>query len=856
MSELPVKRVISEPGIKLEASGLPIDEVLSELKVALQVSKAVVLTAPPGSGKTTIVPLALLREEWLSGKILMLEPRRLAARAAAQRMAHILGQQVGETVGYRVRFDTCVCGETLIEVVTEGILTRQLQRDPELNGVSLIVFDEFHLRSIHSDLALALSSDVIAGLRDDLRLLVMSATLDTGAIASLLDAPVVTGKGRSYPVDIHYLERSAVGPIPQITTSGILRALKQQSGDILVFLPGTGEIKTTQRLLSEQVDSRIEICPLYGDLTKEAQDRAIQPSKKAKRRIVLSTSIAETSLTIEGISTVVDSGWSRLPQFDPNSGLTRLATLRVSRAGADQRAGRAGRLGPGVCYRLWTQSEQTKLPPYTPAEILGADLAPLALELANWGISDPTTLNWLDMPPKGAYAQAQELLVRLDALDQKGRITSTGQYMVGLSLHPRLAHMLGYAKQSGQLALAADLAALLSERDIMKRQRGDLPLPVDIEERLQQLEQWRQRDKVEYKREGVDVGACVQVDKAARQWIDPKPLQDREIALQTLTIGGLLGLAFPDRIAKRRGSGGYRLAGGRGARLPEADRLEDETFLVIPALDAGKKEGRAYLAAAIPLEEIRTTHAASIVHETTVAWIESTESVLAQEEEKLGAITLSSRRLTEVSPELQQRALLDGIRQMGLKVLPWSRESEQWLQRLRCLKHWQPEEKWPDVSESALLDGLDDWLVPWLEGMTRRDHLKRLDLKTILLAMLPWDKQQRMDELVPTHIQVPSGSRKRLDYSDEQAPVLAVKLQEMFGLADTPRICAGAIVVKVHLLSPAQRPIQITQDLRGFWERTYQEVKKELKGRYPKHYWPDDPLLAEATHKAKPRKSR
>jgi ATP-dependent helicase HrpB len=857
MSELPVKRVIIAPESKLEASGLPIDEVLLELKVALQASKAVVLSAPPGSGKTTIVPLALLSEQWLSGnKILMLEPRRLAARAAAQRMAYILGQRVGETVGYRVRFDTCVSDKTLIEVVTEGILTRQLQRDPELNGVSLIVFDEFHLRSIHADLALALCSDVIDGLRDDLRLLVMSATLDTGAIASLLNAPVVTGKGRSYPVDIRYLDRPTVGAIPQISTSGILRALKQQSGDILVFFPGTGEIKATVQLLRGQLDGGVEICPLYGDLTKQAQDRAIQPSKEGKRRIVLSTSIAETSLTIEGISTVVDSGWSRLPQFDPNSGLTRLATLRVSRAAADQRAGRAGRLGPGVCYRLWTQSEQANLSPYTSAEILGADLTPLALELANWGVTDPTTLNWLDMPPKGAYAQAQELLVRLNALDRKGRITSAGQHMVGLSLHPRLAHMLGYAEQSGQLALAADLAALLSERDILKRRAGDLPLPVDIDERLQWLQQWRQAGKARCKCEGVDVGACVLVDKAARQWTGHKQLEDREISLQPLSIGGLLGLAFPDRIAKRRGSGGYRLAGGRGARLPEADRLENETFLVIPALDAGKKEGRAFLATSIPLEEIRAIHATSIIRKTTVDWVEGAESVLAQEEESLGAITLSSRRLTDVSPELQQRALLDGIRQMGLKALPWSRESEQWLQRLRCLKRWQPKEKWPDVSESALLNGLDDWLAPWLEGMTRRGHLKRLDLKTILLAMLPWDKQQRMDEMAPTHIQVPSGLHKRLDYSDEQAPVLAVKLQEMFGLADTPRICAGAIVVKVHLLSPAQRPIQITQDLRGFWERTYQEVKKELKGRYPKHYWPDDPLLAEATHKAKPKKNR
>ncbi|MCU7914767.1 MAG: ATP-dependent helicase HrpB [Candidatus Thiodiazotropha sp. (ex Gloverina cf. vestifex)] len=840
---------------KLDACGLPIVEVLPELKAALQGSRSVVLSAPPGSGKTTIVPLALLDEQWVSGnKIIVLEPRRLAARAAAQRMAHIAGQQVGQTIGYRVRFDKRVSEETRIEVVTEGILTRQLQRDPELKGVSLIVFDEFHLRSIHSDLALALCTDVIAGLRDDLRLLVMSATLDIDAIASLIDAPVVTGEGRSYPVDIHYLGRPVEGFIPQIAASGILRALKQQQGDILAFLPGTGEIKATERLLNEPCGSRVEICPLYGDLTKEAQDRAIQPSKERKRRVVLATSIAETSLTIEGITTVVDSGWSRLPHFDPNSGLTRLETLRVSKASADQRAGRAGRLGPGVCYRLWTQSDQTKLAPHTPPEIIGADLAPLVLELANWGIKDPTDLNWLDAPPKGAYAQAQELLVRLDALDQKSLITSAGRRMVGLSLHPRLAHMLDYAEKSGQHALAADLAALLSERDILKRKRGDLPLPVDIDERLHLLQQWRKSRKELSKREGVDIGACLQVDKAARQWTRFKQQREREISLKPLSIGGLLGRAFPDRIAKRRGSGGFRLAAGRGASLPAGDRLESETFLVIPALDAGKKEGRVFLAASIPLEEIRSTHTKSITQKTSVTWVESTESVLAQEEEQLGAITLSSQRMTEISPEMQQCAMLDGIRRMGLKVLPWSRESKEWLQRIRCLKRWQPKEEWPDVSDLALLEGLDDWLAPWLEGMTRRDHLKRLDLKKILLTMLTWDKQRRMNELVPTHIQVPSGSFKRLDYSDEEAPVLAVKLQEMFGLVDTPRVCGGNKLIRVHLLSPSQRPIQITQDLRGFWERTYQEVKKELKGRYPKHYWPDDPWNAIASARVRPKK--
>lgn len=836
-----------------ESSDLPIVEVLPGLKAALHDSRAVVLSAPPGSGKTTVVPLELLGEQWLGhDRILMLEPRRLATRAAAQRMAYLLGEQVGQTVGYRVRFDNAVSEQTRIEVVTEGILTRRLQSDPELTGVSLVIFDEFHLRSIHADLALALCSDVIAGLRDDLRLLVMSATLDSEAIAKLLDAPVVTGEGRTYPVDIRYLDRPATGSIPQTTASAVLCVLANQSGDILAFLPGTGEIRATERLLAGQIDSSVEICPLYGDLTRAAQDRAIQPSKAGRRRVVLATAIAETSLTIEGITTVVDSGWSRLPAFQPNSGLTRLETRRVSKAAADQRAGRAGRLGPGVCYRLWTSSEQTRLAPHTPPEIMGADLASLALELANWGVSDPASLAWLDAPPAGAYAQARELLTKLDALDRKGRLTPPGKRMARLSLHPRLAHMLSYAENSDQLPLAADLAALLSERDILKRRRGDQPLPVDIEDRLELLQHWREDRKRITRREEVDAGACQQVDKAARQWARMKRQADGNQRSRPLSVGGLLSLAFPDRIARQRTSGGYLLAGGRGASLPQADRLEREEFLVIPALDAGQTTGRAFLAAAISRDEIAATQASSIEQQTTVDWDANTESVLAREEERLGAILLSERKLASVSPDLQQQALLKGIRQLGLKVLPWTRESETWLQRLRFLRHWQEAGDWIDVSEQALLDGIEEWLAPWLSGMSRKEHLKRLDIRAILDAMLPWEQRQRMDKLAPTHIRVPSGSRKRLDYSDEEAPVLAVKLQEMFGLADTPRLCDGRVAVTLHLLSPAQRPIQITQDLRGFWERTYEEVRKELKGRYPRHYWPENPWEAVATSRVRP----
>ncbi len=694
---------------------LPIETIIPDLCRTLERSDCTVLAAPPGSGKTTVAPLRILAQPWFDGKIVMLEPRRLAARAAAARMADLLGEKCGETVGYRVRFDSCVSKKTRIEVVTEGILTRRLQQDPELEGVGLVIFDEFHERSLQADLGLALCWDVKEALRDDLRLLIMSATLNIEQISKLLDAQVVSGEGRSFPVEINYLDRAPEGAIVQVVVAAVVRALKQQEGDILVFFPGVGEIRNAERLLADLSPDGIEICPLYGDLTKAAQDRAIRPSSEGRRRVVLATSIAETSLTIEGVTTVVDSGWSRLPTFDPNSGLTRLVTQRVSRASADQRAGRAGRLGPGVCYRLWTRAEQSRLPPHTPPEIMGADLAPLALELANWGVSDPLMLKWLDAPPKGAYAQASELLRGLDALDGGGRITPTGRQMVGLSLHPRLAHMLNYARSSGQLPMAADLAALLSERDLLKRRRGVLPPTVDIEARMQLLQLWRRERKRLSARGDLDAGACIQIDKAAKQWVR-KGRSATGAELEPLSLGGLLSLAFPDRIARRRGSGGYRLAGGRGASLPEADCLLSEEYLVIAALDAGRSEGRIFLAAAITLEEIRTLHLSSITLRVSVTWQADTGAVVAREDECIGELVLSSRRLSKVRSDLQLKALLEGIRRMGLKVLTWSRESEEWLRRLRCLKQWQPEADWPDVSEAALLANLDQWLAPWVEG--------------------------------------------------------------------------------------------------------------------------------------------
>ncbi len=845
---------MSSPQPAISFQDLPIRQVLPSLAHELSEQGRAVLSAPPGSGKTTAVPLALLEQPWLKGRILMLEPRRLATRAAARRMADLLGERVGATVGYRVRFDHKVSAHTRIEVVTEGILTRRLQSDPELEGVGLVIFDEFHERSIHADLALALCLDVRENLRPDLRLLVMSATLDTAAVSGLLDgAPVVEGAGQSHPVEIHNLDSDPKARLSDTVTGGVLQALRQEQGDMLVFLPGVGEIRAVHSALQERPEcAPLEICPLYGDLSREEQDRAILPSPEECRRIVLATSIAETSLTIEGITTVVDSGWSRRPRFDPNSGLTRLETVRVSRAAADQRAGRAGRLGPGVCYRLWDRSVQASLQDHLPPEIAEADLAPLCLELAQWGVAEPNDLKWLTPPPAGAYAQARELLQGLEALDEGGRITGQGKSMAGMGLHPRLAHMLLRGREHGQLETAADLAALLTERDILKRRPG-VSLPVDLEQRLELLSRFRARGVKDAARLGADPGGCRRIIQASKQW--QRQTGGGEVGDEAgLSAGGLLASAYPDRIAQYRGGrGGYRLSSGRGARLPEGDLLDGSEFLVTAHLDAGRKEGRVYLAAAIGLEELREVQSARIRWISEVRWDAQNRAVETREEERLGALMLSQRPAVAVDSEAVRAAMLEGVREMGLECLPWNDAARAWQARVSSLRGWQPETGWPDLSDETLLQDLEDWLGPWLDGVSRKAHLKRLDMLTILKSGLEWERLQRVEELAPTHIRVPSGSNKRLQYMPGEPPVLAVKLQEMFGLTDTPTVCAGSLPVMLHLLSPAQRPIQVTQDLAGFWARTYTEVKKELKGRYPKHYWPDDPMAAQPTARVRPK---
>ncbi|GAB6042140.1 ATP-dependent helicase HrpB [Endothiovibrio diazotrophicus] len=832
-------------------SALPIDDVLPELHRRIAEHSALVLQAPPGAGKTTGVPPALLDAPWLDGRsILILEPRRLAARAAAARMAELLGEPVGERVGYRVRFDHKVSERTRIEVLTEGILTRRLQGDPELEGVGLVIFDEFHERSLHADLALALCIDAQQGLREDLKLLVMSATLDAAPVARLLgDCPVVTSAGRAHPVSLRYAAGDPEGDPARWTVAAIRRALGEEEGDLLAFLPGGGEIRRARRLL-EAAGVEALIQPLYGDLPKGEQDRAIRPDPAGRRKVVLATPIAESSLTIDGVRLVVDSGLAREPRFDPRSGLTRLETVRIAADSADQRAGRAGRTAPGVCYRLWGESTQRGLLKRRPPEIAAADLAPLLLELALWGVTDPGQLAWLDPPPAAALARARELLRALEAIDAAGRITAAGRAMAALPLHPRLAHMVREGQALGLGALACDLAALLEERDLLaaRRERG-----AALHERLELLAAYRRHGRGPLRDWGADPAACAAVDRAARQYRRLLRLAEEETDSEE-SAGLLLALAYPDRVAGRRETGeGYRLSGGGGARLAPHDPLAREPLLAVAALEG--RDGTIHLAAPLDAEVLRHHLPGRIATREAVAWDGRQQAVVARREECFGQLPLSSRPLERVDPAVAVAAMVEGVRALGLDALPWDDGLRQWQARLLSLRRWFPEEGWPEMDDEWLAQHLEGWLAPFLSGITRRDHLARVDLAAALGARLDWGLQQRLEEAAPERITVPSGSRIRLEYRpDGSSPVLAVRLQELFGLGETPRVGGGRIAVTLHLLSPARRPIQVTQDLGGFWERTYPEVKKELKGRYPKHVWPDDPWSTPATARAKPRK--
>jgi len=849
--------------VKNPQFALAIDAALPALRAAVVAHANVVLQAPPGAGKSTGVPLALLTEQSLRpGKIVMLEPRRLAARAVATRMSQMLGEAVGQTVGFRTRLESRTSKNTRIEVVTEGILTRWLQRDATLEGVAMVIFDEFHERSLNADVGLALCLEAQAEVRDDLRILVMSATLDTPAVAQLLgDAPIVSTEGKAFDVETRWAATGAANrgqreiDIATRTARTILQALEQEPGDILAFLPGQGEIRRAQQQLEEGGLARsVSVLPLFGDLSAAEQDAALRPGDAQHRKVVLATNIAETSLTIEGVRVVVDSGLARRARFDPSTGMSGLETVRISRASADQRRGRAGRLGPGVCYRLWSETEHASLAAQTAPEILEADLAPVALDLAEWGVSDPRSLRWLDPPPAATFAQARDLLRSLDAIDAEGRITPHGRALARLGTHPRLAHMIVRGAELGLRRLALEIAAVLGERDLLRWNAGRRD--ADLRLRIEALRRGRVDDS--------HVAADVRVDGGARQRaVRSVEVLERQLDTGTATspatesdadIGRLLAFAYPDRIAQSRGAGGrYLLSGGRGARLADAQSIAQAEFLVVADLDAGDREALIRLASPLPRAALEGDFAALIEHRQRFEWDAREQAVVAQDERWLGAIRLGERRLENPDGERVMSALLAGIRELGLDVLPWTKEARALRQRLAFARDVDTHapRPWPDVSDDALLATLEDWLAPWLTNMSRRDHLARLDTTAIIAALLDWNQRQRLDELAPTHLQVPSGSRIPIDYS--AAPTVAVRLQEVFGLSTTPAVGGGRVPLTLQLLSPAHRPVQVTKDLASFWARGYMEVKKELKGRYPKHSWPDDPTTAVATARARPR---
>jgi ATP-dependent helicase HrpB len=818
---------------------LPIEDSLPHLHAGLAGARRVVLSAPPGAGKTTRVPLALLEAAWMAGrKLLMLEPRRLAARRAAEYMAGQLGEKVGETVGYRIRGEVVSGTATRVEVLTEGILTRLLHSAPDLPGVGLVIFDEFHERSIHADLGLALSLDVQDHLRDDLRILVMSATLDGIALSRLLgDAPVVLAEGKSHPVQTRYLSFPYTGSFERETVRVIRRALAETEGDILVFLPGIREIRRAALMLAEgELPDSLLVRALFGEADPETQRLALDPAPPGKRKILLATSIAETSLTIDGIRAVVDSGFSRVPRFDPRRGMTGLVTVPVSIASADQRRGRAGRQSAGVCYRVWTEEQHRTLQPFSPPEILAADLAPLALDIARWGGGEG--LRFIDPPPASHLRQALSVLRLLGALDDRGALTPHGKAMSDLPVHPRLAHMILRGRALSLGPLSCELGALLEERDIL---RGAGKNDIDIASRVQAL----------HDSGGVDRALRARVGAEARRLQAIAGAKSGSSDLSRL--GLLVALAYPERIARRRGDlpGRYRMVNGTGALLPEGSTLGREEFLAIADVDGIGTEVRVFLAAPIGMEDLITGFGESIVEEEEVFWNQSDESVVARCAERLGAITVAERAVAPQG-ESVRAAMMEGIRQMGLGALPWKNESasarsrSEWL-RLRGLA---PAD-WPDLSDGQLLSTLPVWLGPFLEGMTRRSHLPRLDMSSILRHCFTLRQWNDLARLAPETITVPTGSRIRLDYAAGAIPVLSVRLQEMFGQTDTPVIAGGRVSVLIHLLSPAGRPLAVTQDLRSFWSNAYKEVRKEMRGRYPRHVWPEDPLAARPTRRTK-----
>ena len=820
---------------------LPIDVVLNDLSRALIARSTAVLVAPPGAGKTTRVPLALLDAPWVKGgRIIMLEPRRIAARASAERMAKTLGERVGETVGYRVRFGSKISRATRIEVVTEGIFARQILDDPELSDVAAVIFDEFHERSLDADLGLALARDAQTGLREDLRLLVMSATLDGARIASLLgDAPVIESQGRAFAVETRYLGRKADAPLERQMAEAIAAALRTDQGSVLAFLPGAAEIRRTQTFLSERIhDASIEIVPLFGALDASQQDRAIAPAPKGQRKVVLATSIAETSLTIEGVHIVVDSGLSRVPRYEPDIALTRLETVRASKAAVDQRRGRAGRTEPGICYRLWDEPQTASFAAYTQPEILSADLSSLVLDLAEWGVSDPASLAFLDPPPGPAWKEARYLLTELGALDSDGRITGEGIRLRALALPPRLARMIVDSERMGGAEVAAEIAAILTERGL----GGD---HVDLEVRLDQFR--RDRSPRAASARSLAERWAAQVKAASKG--KTAPAQGEAAP----SVGVMVALAFPDRIARNRGGGSFVLANGRGASIEASAGLSRAAFVAVAELTGTAASGRILLAAPISLADIEQHFADLIETREEISFDRSAMALRARRRRALQAVTLSEAPVALTPSTETARVLADGLLGEALERLPWSRQLQQWRGRVMFLRAAESDNSWPDLRDAALIDQREAWLVPALHDKTALKDISAGDLSEALMALLPWELRSRLEREAPTHFEAPTGTMLPIDYEAEQGPTVSVRLQELFGLTEHPSVARGAIPLVLELLSPAQRPVQVTRDLPGFWRGSYAAVRNELRGRYPRHPWPDNPAQALPTRRAKPR---
>ena len=820
---------------------LPIQEVLAELKQTLSFQNTVILQAPPGAGKSTILPLELMGETWLKGKkIILLEPRRMAAKMVCERMASLLNQPIGNQVGYQVRFENKTNKNTRIEVLTEGILTRRMQQDNSLDEIGMVIFDEFHERSLHADLALAICREIQQVLRNDLRILIMSATLDSEKLSLLLnEAPIITSKGRQYPIQLKYLALNQEYPIYRQMATGIKKMLLEEEGDILAFLPGAGEILKTQELLNQELIN-IKTYPLYGDLSQQDQQKAILPDKNGARKIVLSTSIAETSLTIEGIKIVVDSGYSRVPKFDAKTGLTKLETNRVTKDTADQRAGRAGRLGPGVCLRLWSEATQHNLKPHRTPEILEADLSPTILELANWGKHDFKNMTWLSSPPNASLEYGKDLLSLLGALNEN-QISKRGKNLLAIPAHPRIAHLLLEGKNDNLAALACDIAAILEEKDPLSKNVG-----TNLSLRIEALRKWRQNEFVTCDRKLLE-----RIERTASIWRKHLSVAMDNSTVVEFEVGKLLALAYPERIARRKGNGlTYRLKNGKTVKINEQDPLNAEEWIAIAHMDAGTSEGRIYLAAALNTHDILYL----AQEKKAIEWDYQKGILIARTDMCIGDIILESKPMLVVPEEEKTKILIQFIKSAGMEIFYWPPELLNLIAKISSLRIWQPEENWPDLSIENLLDTSEKWIYPFLSNVKKKEDFYKLNLLEIISESLSWETAKKINELVPNTLKVPSGSDIEIKYyANGNTPSISVRLQEVFGMVDTPTINQGRTKLILHLLSPGYKAVQITQDLKSFWKNTYPEVRKELRVKYLRHHWPEDPWTAEAMRGAKKR---